>query len=274
VKLDLDSKLSNLSKTLFRIDETSIEIMEVISEKGPRSVSQLELDLSKSESNPSRSLIYRRLIGEGYSIGLMEYDYLTRKTHGLMTLPSENSKHTYSLRFKGLLASLAKRRLDHNYLGKPFFKDILERSNDTDLLNYSKNYIKSELALWLHLHLENGLLLTYLKNGEDYYRSYKKNLLTLKILPRSDVNDRGELVKTERVSDTTKILKIHLNQCGTELIKKLRDFNPDVQKQLFSEIGDWPQYIRLLNQVGKKRIDEYLKVQGPFEKPEITVPTI
>jgi len=135
VELDLDSKLSNLSENLLKIDQASRRIIEVISEKGPRTVSQLDTDLSKSELKPSRSLIYRRLSGEGYSLGLLEYDYLARETHGLMKLPTESSKHTYGLRFKGLLTSLCKGKLDQNYLSRPFFNDLLKRSNDTDLLN-------------------------------------------------------------------------------------------------------------------------------------------
>jgi len=88
------------------------------------------------------------------------------------------------------------------------------------------------------------------------------------------VNNRGELVRTKRLSDAIKILKIHLNQCGTELIEKLGDFNLEVQKQLLCEIGDWPQHMRLLNQVGKKWLDEYLKTRGTFDKPEISIPNI
>jgi len=263
-RVNLDSILVKQSEALFKIDIISREVLAVIAKQGPLTVYELIKNVrTKKASRPS---VHRRLHGEGKFVGLLGNDFLRicklrrfKKIKGVW-------KKFYGLTFKGLLASLSNMRLEETYLGRPFFNDIQQRCGGQEIRDLAEGYIKAELALWMQLHLEFKIFLTHLKSSEDWYRISRSSLFNL--YPYKLVkNENGSPKIATDFSDETRNLRKTLGIQGNILIEKLNILEPKLCNALKYEVGDWPLYMRFLQEFGKEALDRQLESDRPLGEP-------
>lgn len=151
--------LNEASKELFRdLDEYHWKILERLATFGAMGLVELGRDL--------RWQMKLRLYGSNRTIGLIPNDFVHE-------FKISNKKVNYELTTKGLLAVLAIKKFEDVYTAIKY-KEFLEiKLEKKDLVNWSFEFIKYEIALILYYNYLQGLNWTKFKNIKPYWTDYK-----------------------------------------------------------------------------------------------------
>lgn len=228
---DLDSTLARQSKELFELDEECRHILSHIATHGHSTVYDIE-----TKGNIARQSIYRRLNGEGQFPSLLDlqFVYLWKKEKFRRT---GVTKKFYAVRLKGIIASLCEVKLDQVYAVHRLI-DYISYLGAKDLIEPVKNLVKSETALMMQYHLENGLKLTGIRS-DAYFQEFRHHLAHFQSESASSLfMDRysGDL-RGIRAEATRWVLIVG------DLVDRLKLGKAELKRALLSTAFEWPKAI-------------------------------
>jgi hypothetical protein len=155
---NIDDLLQTLSKDLFKITSTSRTILALLGRKGSQIESQLSNNTLRNRTSIGRNI--------NKSKGLLELGFIYESSD-----KKHKRKRPFTLTFKGFLGSLAKTKVEENFLIKLYLKKI-EKKSDQKFAEFVLNYIKYNLAVVLYWHKLNGFILTDLNNVMSYLSNF------------------------------------------------------------------------------------------------------
>lgn len=183
--LSLSDYLKKQAQSVFELDNLSWRILSCIAEKGPLS----EYDINNEIPDVSRSPIRLRIFGSKKRKGLLDRDFIQLVEVESIAPKLESQKKKFGLSFKGLLASVKLVPLRRNFL----FNDMRPFDDVDDVAIW---FAESEIALWFQYYIENGMMLTDMKNA--YYSfSGERDRFDSTLVSR----DLGSKVEKEQVDD-------------------------------------------------------------------------
>jgi hypothetical protein len=242
---ELDKVLCEASSQLFELDKHAREILRNLTDVGPSTVYALSI---KNGLNLSRPMIYRRMNGDGEQVSLVKEEFV--KLVEVKKKPI--NKKSYGVTLKGLFASLA----DGNILEEKHpFKEVWllcekECPNDT-ARQAGLDYIKSQLAVWMQFHLDNGLRLTHLKNTRSYF-SATQDLDTK--LPLRYNETEGELVGSQSKQ------MLDLQEMKAETSKQFHEIMEGRMNGL-KLVFNWPMLVEVIHILPQSAIVKLIERQ-------------
>lgn len=164
-------KLAKMSSFVFDLPPEYRNILKFLSENGPSNTSNIAAFTKKSENHPlDRWAIKKRIYGTARMTGLFSADYLFEKLEEKHRYSKQ--ERTYYLESKGIMASIATTPLARNY----FFNKALDAANKNTkgkkFPSFIKEYITSQIELFLAYHYLEGIQLTWQTNFTMYFYDF------------------------------------------------------------------------------------------------------
>jgi len=165
---DIDKILSSFSKSLFELDPLERTILGIIGKEGSVNENTIVQKAFKKNADYSRDKVRYRLNHPKSPKILLKLSFIS-KVKGKQIGNLKKNENMYSLTFKGLIASLAMNKFEGNYMVKKF-KDLISKwINTHNIPDFSIQFMKYHLALFMLKHVMEGSKLTGLKNIEPMF---------------------------------------------------------------------------------------------------------
>lgn len=169
-KYEIDKILVNFSKSLFKLDPLEQTILGIIAKEGPLREDEIVKIAYQRNANHTRDRIRYRLKHHRSSETLVTLGFVSLKTGKKIGNIKNKSEQVYHLTFKGLIASLCLTKFEDNYMVKKFKDSISKFVNRYNLPEFSIQFMKYHLAMFMLKNVLDGSKLTSLKNLEaDMY---------------------------------------------------------------------------------------------------------
>lgn len=167
--------LSQLSQGVFRLKQEEKIILKCLSEK-PLNANQIyKKTKSHTQFSLQRTGVENWLNGTQSRPGLIGLDFVTVKYLG-KTNAKRNHK-VYYLTTKGMMACLTKiKSLEEIYLFDRYCKFISVRINEPILFDIIKNFVESQIQLFLAWHYTYSINLHELTSIQFYFKSFFENV--------------------------------------------------------------------------------------------------
>lgn len=277
---DVDKSLKIHSKTTFDLDDDSIDILKIVSIRGPSISNHILNHMSKindkKEKNKTRERIRREVNSPN---GLVKRDFLydlvqskykggwkkENSITGEHEIIGEKPHKILALTFKGFVASLAALEFDEIYMIQDYELELKKHLPETNLLPLVFHYIKCNIALFLLWHVINGIKLVHHKHLDEYFIIFNEfNMIDLlpffteekKVQPLISeyINLRFQFLSTQIA--LAKVLhsiekKQTLEKFKSRIVNK-KVYRYKSKTILYSLINDWIAWIDLASLTRKK----------------------
>lgn len=161
-KYDIDQILSSFSKSLFELDPLERTILRIIGENGSVNEKTIAYYAFKQNADYTRDRVRYRLDHSKGSKILLKLNFI-HKTKGRKIGNFTKNENMYSLTFKGLMASLSSIKFEEIQMVKKFNELISLWINTYNIPNFSIQFIKYHLALFMLKYVLEGSTLTGLR---------------------------------------------------------------------------------------------------------------
>lgn len=262
--------LSYLSQSVFRLKQEEKIILQYLSEK-PLNAYQICNKTEKyGKVNLRRTGVMNWLNGTQSRPGLIGLDFVTKKI--VKTPKNKKDQATYHLTTKGMMACLTKvNPIERIYLFDRYCKFICERIDDFNLFGIVKNFIKSQIEVFLLWHYIHGINLHELISSQSYFERffehvdsdfYKQFQKYGKLIPKAS---KSILENHNISSNTLYFLDMIANPENTKYLK-LMGLDKDLSKQVYEKmkynalyVQHWYQYMEVFQDVDWKSLSYVLK---------------
>jgi len=169
-KYEIDKILASFSKSLFDLDSIEQAILGIIAKEGSLSEDEIVRIAFKRNANHTRDKIRYRLKHHRNTETLATLGFVAVKTGKKIGNIKNKKEQVYNLTFKGLIGSLCLTKFEDNYMVKKFKDSISKFVNRYNLPEFSIQFMKYHLAMFMLKNVLDGSKLTSLKNLEaDMY---------------------------------------------------------------------------------------------------------
>jgi len=262
--------LSQLSQGTFKLKQEEKNILKYLAEKPLNAYQIYKKTMNYTKVNLQRTGVENWLKGTQSRPGLIGLDFVTAKI--VVTSKNKKNQTMYYLTTKGMIACLTKvKSLEDIYLFNRYCKFISDRISDPILFNVIKNFVKSQIQVFLVWHYTYGINLHELTSIQSYFERFFENV-------DSDFYTQFEKYDKEIHQTTKDILENHnissnvlyflAMVANPENAKHLKymGLNKALSKQVYEKIKynalyvqRWYRYLERFQDVGWKPMSSVLK---------------
>lgn len=169
----MELKLEKLSEAVFPLPPEHLSILKFLAINGPSNVNSIVKFVQKKFPELGWEGIQNKITGTKRNQGLFLTEYISEtKKKGRYNKP----EYTYFLLSKGIIASIQSIPLSKNYFFQKVLKVANENTKGSKHPNFIREYITTQIKLFLAYHSVEGIQLTWQTNATLYYRDFFHNL--------------------------------------------------------------------------------------------------
>lgn len=169
----MELKLQKLSESVFALPPEHITILKFLAINGPSNVSSIVKFVQKKFPKLGWEGIQNKITGTKRKQGLLLTDYISEtKKKGRYNKP----EYTYFLLSKGIIASIQSIPLSKNYFFQKVLKVANENTKGSKHPNFIREYITTQIKLFLAYHHIEGIQLTWQTSAAMYYYGFFHDL--------------------------------------------------------------------------------------------------
>ena len=262
--------LSQLTQKVFKLKQEEKIILKFLAEKPLNAHQIYKKTMNYTRVNLQRTGVENWLKGTQSRPGLIGLNFVTVKYVGKTN--AKNNNMIYYLTTKGMMACLTNiKSLEEIYLFNKYCEFISERIGDHILFDIVKNFVKSQIQVFLAWHYTYRINLHELISIQSYFKSFFENIdpdfyMQFQKYDQESYQTTKEILEYHNISaNTFYFIDLVANPENYENLKDL-GLNKTLSKQAYEKmkynvlyVEYWYQYLERFQDVEWKPMSSILK---------------